>query len=316
MRLLLKPTLCSSISNQTSKSDRVLWMIGLGIAFFTISCTELRAPDDSPKIETIISGGRSRTCLVDVPDKLCPRAGLVLVFHGFGDSPESIRNYSGFLPYLQEGGFVFAYPQGIADSKGNKNFSVGYAFQDPNIDEVQYVQTLVESLVHKYRLDRRNVFVTGMSNGGDMSYYLARQPKPVVRAAAPIAGTMMASWDVNLRSRNRLPIMAVNGNADTVTRWEGDMANRDGWGAYHPIESVLAYWQANLRTGSTPTQTEIYPGYTKRVWDKQGKREELVHYTIHQGPHEWPRFITDPQRPLAMEILSFFKKHAVRPQAK
>ena len=195
----------------------------------------------------VVVDGLERTFILDLPRQLKPGAALVLVFHGFTSSAEQIRNESGFASLAEQHGFVVVYPQGSRDDKGRSFFNVGYAFHaDSKVDDLRFVKTVVDQLVNDLKLDHRSVFSTGMSNGGDMSFYLASQPKPIVTAVAPIAGTMMSSWGKDFVPQLRTSITAVHGTKDDVTLWDGDPENRDGWGAYLGVETVVKLWSKGL----------------------------------------------------------------------
>ena len=156
---------------------------------------------------------------------------MVLVFHGFTSSAEEIRRISGFDALAEQHGFVVVYPQGTQDSQRRSFFNVGYAFHANNkVDDVRFTEAIVGRLVSDLKLDHRSVFSTGMSNGGDMSFYLASRPKPIVKAIAPIAWTMMNSWSKDFSPTVRTSIMTVHGTEDDVTLWNCDPKNRDGWG--------------------------------------------------------------------------------------
>ena len=254
---------------------------------------------------TLTVDGRERSYLLDVPKN--PQ-GLVLVCHGFGGSAEDMRGWAGFSKVLDSHSFVFAYPDGLPDAKGKRNFQVEYQFQDPKINDVTFVQQLVAHLVKQYKLDPKRVFCTGMSNGADFSYYLARQPKPLVCAIAPIAGCMMVGWDKTLTARNRIPIMEVHGTKDTVTLWDGDLQNRDGWGAYLGTEAVAAHWEKSLTLIERESKTS--DKLTRTRWWTKRDTTEFVLYTIDGGGHDWPAHLEDPKRSLAEEILQFFEKHS------
>lgn len=248
--------------------------------------------------------GRERSYVLEVPKN--PQ-GLVLVCHGFGGSAEEMRGWAGFSKLADLHSFIFAYPDGLPDTKGKRNFQVEYQFQDPKINDVAFARQLVATLVQQYQLDPKQVFCTGMSNGADFSYYLARQSKPFVRAIAPIAGCMMVCWDKTLTAKNRIPIFAVNGTADTTTLWDGDLANRDGWGAYFGTEVVAAYWVKAL--GLTERESQTQGKLTRTRWGAKRDKTEFVLYTRGGGGHDWPAHLDNPKRSLAEEILAFFERH-------
>lgn len=257
--------------------------------------------------QSLIVDGKNRAYLLDVPQSLKPGAGLVLVCHGFGDSPAYIRRYSGFQQLVNAHNFVFAYLEGTQNKEGKRNHQVEYAFQDPKIDDVKYAQKVAEKLIRQFHLDPKRVFCTGMSNGADFSYYLARQKRPFVRAIAPVAGTMMAVWDTYLTKQSRMAVMEVHGTADEVTLWQGDMANRDGWGAYLSTDAVAKWWVDAL---DLKKQEQSEEGGIKltRWWTDHDESEYRL-YTIPDGKHIWPERLGNSQRTLAQEIVAFFERH-------
>lgn len=257
--------------------------------------------------QLLMVDGRQRRYLVDAPRHLHPDAGLILVCHGFGGSPEGIRDYSGFSKRMEEHNFVFAYLEGTRDSAGKRNHQVEYVFQDPKIDDVKYAREVVKALVHRYHLDPKRIFCTGMSNGADFSYYLARQKRPFVRAIAPVAGTMMTVWDSHLNPQSRMAVMEVHGTADEITLWQGDMANHDGWGAYLGTEAVAKWWTDRLKL-TLRADSETGSVRCTRWWTKRDLSEYLL-YTIPGGRHVWPEHLGNPARSLAEEIIVFFERH-------
>ncbi len=259
------------------------------------------------RVQSISVDGRKRIYLLDAPQHRKPGAGLILVCHGFGDSADSIREYSGFQKHMNEHNFVFAYLEGTKDKDGKRNHQVEYAFQEPNIDDVKYARQVVEKLIRQFHLDPKRVYCTGMSNGADFSYYLARQKKPFVRAIAPVAGTMMAVWDKHLTQQNRVAIMEIHGTADEVTLWQGDMANRDGWGAYLGTDAVAKWWVDTLNL-QKQEQRKDKGVILDRWWTDKGSSEYLL-YTIPGGKHVWPQHLGTSERSLAEEIIAFFERH-------
>lgn len=259
---------------------------------------------------SLVVGGIERSVWLDVPVDLQPGAPLVLVFHGYTDTAEKFRTTAGFVPLVNRHGFVAAYPQGTRDSKGNTFFNVGYAFHaDSQVDDVALVATLKDQLVRDLKIDPRRVFATGMSNGGDMSYFLAAQPQPVVSAIAPVAGTMMTSWGERFVPASRLSVLHVHGTDDAVTRWAGDPENRDGWGAYLSVDNVLGKWTQGMKL-ETSNVHRLDARTQLHRWTTTADSTEVRLYRIEGGGHEWPNHLGDAQQVTAEVIWQFFQTHA------
>jgi len=277
-----------------------------------------RIPSWKSGEHTIMVDGRERTFLLEMPESLQPGAALVLVFHGFTDSAKSIRNFAGFTPLVAQCGFVAVYLQGTQDAKGRSFFNVGYAFhKDMKVDDVKFTRELAARLVKDLALDPHSVFATGMSNGGDMCYLLARQPQPVVRAIAPVAGCMMSAWTNGLAASARPAVMEVHGTGDQTTLWKGDPLNRDGWGAYLGTEAVMDFWVRRLSLekaktiglGTTVSKEEKNLPIRWHRWWTAADKTEVRLYEIQGGGHDWPSDLGDPQTSTAADIWNFFQLH-------
>jgi polyhydroxybutyrate depolymerase len=257
----------------------------------------------------VVLDGRTRRVLLDLPADRKPRAPLLLVFHGFTGSASEIRAMTQFTSLARQRGWVVAYPEGSRDSKGRSFFQVGYDFhRDEKVDDVRAVQQLAGRLARDLDLEPRALFTTGFSNGGDFCYFLATQPDPFVTAVAPVGGTMMSTWGNNLQLKSRIPILAINMVDDTTTRWLGDPMNRDGWGAYLPVQEIRNKWVRAL--GLERTETKDLAGGIRhhRAWTAQDGCE--VHlYEMPKGGHRWPATLGDPVKSTSAEIMEFFERH-------
>lgn len=195
------------------------------------------------RTETLRSGGVERTYRLHLPANLPDNAPLVIVLHGYGGdaNPEAF----GMNATADRHGFAVCYPQGERDSRGKRGWNVGYPSQaEMPIDDVQFLEDLIGHLHRHYGLSRRNVFCTGMSNGGDMCYLLAAQRPDLFAALGPVAGFMSVAILREDKSLQPVPLFEIHGTADPTTRWEGDLTGEGGWGAYLPIPMAVGYWAA------------------------------------------------------------------------
>jgi polyhydroxybutyrate depolymerase len=264
--------------------------------------------------------GIERSFLIDVPAHLKPGASLVMVFHGYGGSAGGIRKYAGFTPLVEQYGFIAVYPMGSEDKKGKRFFNVGYKFhKSMKIDDVKFARELAAKLINELELDPHSIFSTGMSNGADMSYLLACQPKPLVKAIAPVAGCMMSTWVKDFTIEKRTPVMEVHGTRDKVTLWEGDPKNRYGWGAYLGTDAVMNFWvrTLSLEKSDVSELPDIQSrkktlGLSLHRWWTTEDNMEVRLYKIKGGGHSWPDYLGNREISTANEIWNFFQRH--RPQ--
>lgn len=263
---------------------------------------------------TLTVDGRTRAYILDAPSDLQPNAPLVMVFHGYTGSATQVRQQVGLTRLSQEHGFVVAYPDGTRDAKGSSFFQVGYAFhKDQHVDDVNFARQLAAHLVQELKLDGCAVFATGFSNGGDMCYLLASQPEPFVRAVAPVGGTMMAEWGKEVFPQARISILSANAKDDMITRWDGDVENHDGWGAYLGTETVADSWVQGLALEKASTH-QLTANIRLRASTTAVDDTEVRLYEFSEGGHNWPSHLGNADASTAEEIWQFFEKHRPKPQ--
>lgn len=261
-------------------------LTGLLLLFTTgLSAQETRT-------ETLRSGGVERTYHLHLPDGMAEGAPLVIVLHGYGGTGDPDR--FGMNATADRHGFAVCYPEGERDGRGKQCWNVGYPFQaDMEIDDVRFLEELIGHLHRRYGLSRRNVFCTGMSNGGDMCYLLAAQRPDLFAALGPVAGFMSVEILRADTSSHPVPLFEIHGTADRTTHWEGDLENRDGWGAYLPIPMAVGYWAAKNKClehciDTLPRAADGLQVIAHRYTGGTGGNEVWL-YEVLGGKHSWDK---------------------------
>lgn len=217
---------------------------------------------------------------------------LVVVLHGYGG--KALGDGLRFIELADLYGFAVCWPQGSEDGTGHSCWNVGYPFQaDYRIDDTAYLRRLVRHLQNDYGLSRRNVFLTGMSNGGEMCYKMAAEHPETFSAIASIAGLTLTSMSTDYR--RPIPFMEVHGTADSVSAWCGDPENRGGWGAYLSVPAALSHIiSANrcvaLSTTEIPAEHKrvILHHFTEGIPSRRGgPSSEVLLYEVRGGDHSW-----------------------------
>ena len=220
---------------------------------------------------------------------------LVFVCHGYTGSAEGIMNYSEFNQLAMQYGFAVCYPQGIEDSSGNTFFNVGYDFQNnETVDDVYFLETLIDEFASNDGIDTEKVFCTGMSNGGDLCYLLACEASESFLGVAPVSGMIMGDILDNCTPSQTVGILEIHGTNDNVTYYDGDYYNVDGWGAYPSIPATIDYfadiYDIDLESSGTFPNISINDGSTVS-FEKYGNADSCPKvwlYTVNGGGHDWP----------------------------
>lgn len=235
---------------------------------------------------------------------------LVVVLHGYGG--KALGDGLRFIELADLHGFAVCWPQGAEDGTGHSCWNVGYPFQAGyRIDDTAYLRRLVRHLQKNFGVSRRNVFLTGMSNGGEMCYKMAAEHPETFSAIASIAGLTLTSMSTDYR--RPIPFMEVHGTADKTSAWDGDPQNRGGWGAYLSVPSAVSHIVSANRCVALST-TEI-PSEHKRVIlhhftegipsRKGGPSSEVLLYEVRGGDHSW----SDRYIPTCDLVWEFFSRY-------
>lgn len=217
---------------------------------------------------------------------------LVVVLHGYGG--KALGDGLRFIELADLHGFAVCWPQGAEDGTGHSCWNVGYPFQAGyRIDDTAYLRRLVRQLQKNFGVSRRNVFLTGMSNGGEMCYKMAAEHPETFSAIASIAGLTLTSMSTDYR--RPVPFMEVHGTADKTSAWDGDPQNKGGWGAYLSVPAALSHIiSANRCVGETiseiPSEHKrvILHHFTEGIPSRRGgPSSEVLLYEVRGGDHSW-----------------------------
>lgn len=235
---------------------------------------------------------------------------LVVVLHGYGG--KALGDGLRFIELADLHGFAVCWPQGAEDGTGHSCWNVGYPFQAGyRIDDTAYLRRLVRHLQKNFGVSRRNVFLTGMSNGGEMCYKMAAEHPETFSAIASIAGLTLTSMSTDYR--RPVPFMEVHGTADKISAWDGDPQNKGGWGAYLSVPSAVSHIvSANrcvaLSTTEIPAEHKkvILHHFTEGIPSRRGDpSSEVLLYEVRGGDHSWSeRYI-----PTCDLIWEFFSRY-------
>lgn len=254
--------------------------------------------------------GINRDYIFYQPSGLSPGAPLVFVTHGYSSSAQNIMNYSGFNTLALQNQFAVCYPQGTQDNGGNNFWNVGYLFTTgSNIDDVDFLVSLAQELQSTYNLSSENTFLTGMSNGAELSYLIACEAPGTFKAYAPVAGTIFTDGLPNNTCNGApSPIFEIHGNNDNITLFNGD-PNDQFWGPYLSIDSIINYWADNsnlndLVVDTLPNNNNNFKYVVSYKYSSPNSENEVWLYK-HKNGHSWNVDDIITQN----EIWNFFSKY-------
>lgn len=277
---------------------------------FAVSLT-VSAIDDGPRKFEMNYDGTVRTYSIYMPDSVSPERPLVIYTHGYGSKTRWCPDLNAVA---DTAGFVVCYPDGLPDSRGKEGWNVGYPAQHTlSIDEADFFDKFVTEVTERFDLDRRNVFMAGMSNGGDLCYQLAYTRPGLFSAYASVAG-LTFEWVYNgHRLTDPVAFLEIHGNADKTSAWQGDHQNKGGWGSYIPVPLAVAAIAVNNRCTTMDVDRFVSLRDSTRIithtrYGNSPSGSDVEVYEIDGGRHSW----ASKDLPTSSIIWNFFRRYLVK----
>ena len=278
----------------------VLYVIMVALALGIVGCKS--NPDPAPGVlETvkIESGNRGREYLLYSPSSLSSGSGqhpLIVVLHGGGGTATQIMRETGetFFRLAEKDGFYVVFPDSI-----NKMWDFGSGKVstelDERIDDRSYFEFVLNDVAANLPIDESRVFATGISRGGQASYFLACEFPDRIRAIAPVAMPMPAFMAESCKAGPPIGIAIMNGTDDPLVPYNGGTikVGRKDRGDVLSTTDTIALW--NSRNGCTSSQRleSVLDAASDRMHVEVTEWREcsgapVVLYKIVGGGHTWP----------------------------
>jgi polyhydroxybutyrate depolymerase len=261
--------------------------------------------------ETVGFGGRRRTYRLFVPARVVAPAPLLVVLNGGGGAGMRAPGFDAIAGRL---GFPVLYPDGTGRGDGALSWNDGrpgtYAYEQ-HIDDVGYIAELIDSIVRALPVDRRRVYVTGVSDGGMMAYRLACDVGEIIAAFAPVAATLTAPRIDPLRPR---PLLHIHGTADPEVPLEASLEIQRSRGYRNsPVRDVVERW-ARICGCGVREQKRLSAGVEQTTWRGGPPGAEVTLITVANGGHVWPGGVLGRGAPVTAfaatpAIWAFFQRH-------
>ncbi len=280
-------------------------------------------------------GGLSRSFLFYVPPRLADPAPVVLVLHGSAATGERMRRATAwaFDEIADRDGALIVYPEGHARHWNDCRITGSNPAREASADDVGFLGAVVDRLagdpaLQGQRVDTRQVFATGLSNGGHMALRLALESPDFVAGVAAVAASLAAPANSDcVASGQAVPVLLINGEADPISPYAGGEVKVLGplgrRGAVLASVESANYFQ-RLAGYTVPAFEHRYPDADpadgtvalRQVWFAED-RPEVGLITIYGGGHtiphpvkQFPRILgrTSHDLSAAEESWSFFRR--------
>lgn len=170
-------------------------------------------------------------------------SSVLFVLHGYGGTAANIMNYSNFksYTYTKDNNFMSIFPQGSpynsALASSISHWNSGGWTSGSNVDDVDFIDTIITLVSQKYNINNDRIYSTGMSNGGFMSYHLACNLSTKIAAIASVTGSMTDQTYDNCNPSHPTSIMQIHGSLDNTVPYNGNSSL-----GMKAIDDVVEYW--------------------------------------------------------------------------
>lgn len=187
---------------------------------------------------------RADTILIVTPKKYLQentkKFPLVFMLHGWSGNYKQWSEIINLQEYADKYGFILVCPDGLYDS---------WYLNSPKLKNQQYAdfffQDLLPQLSKNYRIDDKNIFITGLSMGGYGAFSLFFQQPNVFKSVAATS----ALFDVSLFAK-RFGLAKILGNLDKKSDQKSDK-EANSWENYNMI-TQLKTWKEKGKSIDKP----------------------------------------------------------------
>ena len=209
---------------------------------------------------------------------------VLFAFHGYGSSAMRHLNYTNYFPLADSNNFIVIYPQGATTATLSTHWNVGGWTSKSTIDDLDFVDTVINLLKDKIQIDETRIYSSGMSNGGYMGYHLACNLSSKFAAIASVTGSMTNDTFNECDPTHPTPILQIHGLLDFIVPYDGNAGSKS-------IPDVINYW-VNYNSCNLDPETLIkYDDYSLVVYETYSDCLNDVNVKLILHPemgHDWP----------------------------
>lgn len=134
---------------------------------------------------------------------------LLVAFHGLGiDSKDLMPVYTNLNEMAEKMNAIVVYPEAQNGSWG---------LNQKQIDkDLKFYEMLVAKIKAAYKIDDKNIHITGMSNGAYFSHIVAKNYSESVASVAAHSGMIGLEFILGINAKRKYPVLLIHGVDDPI----------------------------------------------------------------------------------------------------
>jgi poly(hydroxyalkanoate) depolymerase family esterase len=237
-----------------------------------------------------------------VPARLAADPALVVVLHGCTQTAAGYDQGSGWSTLADRFGFALLFPE--QQRSNNPNLCFNW-FQPGDIErgrgEAASIRQMIETMATDHGIDRRRIFIGGLSAGGAMTSVMLACYPDVFAAGAIIAGLpygAATTMQQAFQSMNQSPARPAREWGDLVraaSSHAGPWPRVSVWhgGADRTVipsnaNEIIKQWTDVHGLPMTPSHKAMVDGYPRQAWQDGDGHDVIEFYAITHMAHGTP----------------------------
>ena len=257
------------------------------------------ATEDADSADAGLIAGRPYTLHVPASYDPTRPTPLVVMLHGYGSDAVSAEDVIFHLTAASDSyGFLYVLPDGTIDSSGSRFWNATDAccnFNGSKVDDVAYLNAVLDYMESNYAVDPKRVYVGGHSNGAMMAQVLACKSAQRIAAVFSYAGALWANTSLCMPD-DVVSIVELHGDMDPKVPYNGGVNADYPLSLPYPSAAVTVGTWASLDHCSGPLANDaeafdLVPALSggettvaKAGFCPPGVDAEL--WTVHGGSHQ------------------------------
>ncbi len=281
-------------------------------------------------LDSLSHDGLQRKYALYTPPGATGELPLVVVLHGGSGNATSVQGFTRMNLVADANDFHVLYPEGGATTPiGGFAWADGRGTtaDDAGIDDVDFVNVLIDSIVASHSVDTQRIYLTGFSNGGFLAQKIACEQNDKFAAISALGATQNIPLNNACAPGRAIPMIMMHGTADSsVPNEGGNMANvpDDVIGAM----ALMAFWQQNNNCSSSLDSTALPDVVTddnstavQFDYTDCDCGADVRHFRLNDAGHTWPGVELPQLEPVAgetnedinasSELWNFFSQHTL-----
>ena len=247
---------------------------------------------------TITVDGLKRVHWIHVPKSYDPKKPMpvVLALHGALMDAKMMEAFSGLSSAADQHHFIVVYPNGTGPGGIFQTWNAGVfpgTLNKQRADDVKYISHVIDDVSSVLNVDKKRIYVAGLSNGGMMAYRLAAELSDRIAAIAAVGGTLALE---KYEPKRPVPVIHFHGTKDTLVPFNGFEKKKEtpAFMRFRSVDdTIMACVKAN-GCNPKPIVTEVdakEPNLKiirKEYVGPKKNGADVVLYEIVGGGHTWP----------------------------